>query len=259
MRDVSGGRSLNAIWRLKVDPYQKLILHYLASQMDFNKDFSEARWASLATLKTVTGIGRTKVVTALNGLVADGYLQRIHRFEHNGKKPTAYRFTDKMFLELPETTPTPSPRDGLPPSPPQVLPLVRETDYPSPPQVHRAPSGAPSLNSLNCETANAAAHMSQALESERSNRIDFKAEGKRLKHVKEAEGILMGLLDLQSGYVDTKAVKVTTRLLLEKHGIERLREFFQVISDQGQLASLPWVPSKFDAWLTERRAFERSE
>lgn len=82
-----GGRCLRAIWYLKdISVYERIILIYLGSILDFTGDFSEGKAVSKETIAKTTGISKRTAIRSVNQLIKKGYLTQILRKIPSQKK-----------------------------------------------------------------------------------------------------------------------------------------------------------------------------
>lgn len=104
----AGGRAFKAVYLSKIlTPFQKLLMSYLGSQLNFRGTFGESRWVSVATLMVNTSMSKSTVKRVMDQLVSLGYLVREPRFKDGRQLANGYRLTDLVFEQyaarLPKT------------------------------------------------------------------------------------------------------------------------------------------------------------
>ena len=99
---TNGGRSLNAIWANKnLDAQEKLILLYLASQLDFTKEFTAPIERYVGTIAKNTGLSDRTIQRRMKSLCSDErrYIKITERKNGDLNVASSYRMTDKIFVE----------------------------------------------------------------------------------------------------------------------------------------------------------------
>ncbi len=238
-RNLSGGRSLNVIWQHRaLTSSQKLILQYIASQLNFNGNFDESRWFAMTTIMDATNMSERKIRYDLRELEANGFLARTRRFEGNVELPSAYALTDKLFEETGN-----DPRHNMPHPPAQYAPppgtICPTVGHHVPTELpHELPSEAPSVTPSFLPAAKAAKKSGTV-----SNLTKKRSE-------QEACEIISSVVS-HDGFVNVKALNGTAKAFLEQFGIETLRAFRAQVMAEGRLGQISWEAGKFTRWLEE--------
>ncbi|RDB37377.1 MAG: hypothetical protein DCC88_00180 [Spirobacillus cienkowskii] len=96
----SGGRSLNAIWKNEIlNSSQKLILHCIASHLDFRSDFKNWLKISISKISSETSFAKRTVQKVLKELIDLGYINKKENFSFKTflQEENSFCFTDKIF------------------------------------------------------------------------------------------------------------------------------------------------------------------
>ena len=100
---TNGGRSLNAIWYLKIPPVQKLILQFFGSEMNFTGSFAEPMQVTRKTIAAFVGISIDTLDRGIKSLVKLGYLSKVaHEDTYNCQSASEYALTEKLFTSYAE-------------------------------------------------------------------------------------------------------------------------------------------------------------
>lgn len=95
---TNGGRSLNAIWYLKIPPVHKLILQFFGSEMNFTGSFEEPMQVTRKTIAAFVGISVDTLDRGIKSLVELGYLSKVaYEDEYNCQLASEYALTEKLF------------------------------------------------------------------------------------------------------------------------------------------------------------------
>ncbi len=225
-RNLSGGRCLNVIWQNRnLSASQKLILHYLASQLNFNGNFSEWRWYYVGAIAQAASCTERQVQKVLKKLTEDGYLQRQRRFENNRELASSYAMTDKVFACSGVNTVH---QGGA-----QSSGGVVNTVHPELPQ-DETPSITPSI--LPAAKATVKKSSPDELAKRRSER--------------EACEIISSII-APARFINFLALKGAAKVFVARYGIEAIRLFRDAVIEDGMMGCIEWQPQKFNGWLEQ--------
>lgn len=90
-----GGRSLDAIWHLPFRTNEKIILQYICSQIDFDRDFFDFVEISKKDIALKTDLSLRTTKTVLRSLEVNGYL----RSYRNEDKAYFFALESRIFVE----------------------------------------------------------------------------------------------------------------------------------------------------------------
>jgi DNA-binding MarR family transcriptional regulator len=95
---MAGGRSLTAIWQSALCANEKLVLLYIASEMNFTglQAMMQPRWIPVGRITAATSLSRATVFTIIRRLEHAGYICRSQRYQANMQLPNSYCLTGAL-------------------------------------------------------------------------------------------------------------------------------------------------------------------
>lgn len=249
---TSGGRALNAIWdNQDLSQSEKMFLLYLSSRADFNSDFREPRFESVARICAATGMSRAHVLATAKSLEAGvskhglpvehggGYISRTQRRQDGVNLPSFYTLTSKLFDQYAVALDRRASEGG---GSPQRGRVVSEAD-----------GGSPQRGLGVVRSADPSSLRVSSFKSSLTILGGAKAPRKTLKKDSTlTEAITIGHLlfipvDRGQGrrrFVDLVALDAMLEEQLARHGIEVFRHFRTISERNGELGSWIFDPNR---------------